>query len=190
MNKQDETFTMAWKVYTPSISELSPSVYCDWSNEQDGVRIMELFCADITGHPSYVIVRITRNSKNECEKEFRGQLTDGYFESYKGDIVKKEVKSCTTKAYHNKLYKMTNKLNEVISKALAYELGKKLRDDSEVEIDVVTDAETEEKCGIWLCDYSESRGGAEFVEKLCNTNEISVTLLRSECWNHKWCYVA
>ena len=84
-------YTKAWKVLTPSISKKEPSVYWNWSNDQDGVRIFEVFCADLTGHPSYIIVRITRNTEEECNEEWAGQITDGYFENYRGDIRGKEV---------------------------------------------------------------------------------------------------
>lgn len=84
-------YTKAWKVLTPSISKKESSVYWNWSNDQDGVRIFEVFCADLTGHPSYIIVRITRNTEEECNGEWAGQITDGYFENYRGDIRGKEV---------------------------------------------------------------------------------------------------
>ncbi len=84
-------FTKAWKLYCPSISKKEPSVYWDWSNGSDGVRIFEVFCADLTGHTSYIIVRITRNTEDECNAEFSGQLTDGYFEDYRGNVRGTEI---------------------------------------------------------------------------------------------------
>ena len=66
--------------------------------------------------------------------------------------------------------------------AREYESGKMLRDDSEVEIDVVDDE-------VWLCDYSESRGGAEFIKKMCNLNETTYDTIKSICSKHGWNYV-
>ncbi len=88
---KEKAFTMAWKLYTPSISKNCPSVRWDWSNEKDGTRIMEVFNSDTTGHPSYTIVPITRNNERECRDEFDGQISDGYFEDYRGNIRGKEI---------------------------------------------------------------------------------------------------
>ena len=67
-------------------------------------------------------------------------------------------------------------------KALAYEQGEMMRDDSEVEIDVFDDE-------VWLCDYSESREGSEAIEKLCDIEDISTDELTSLCDKHNWAYV-
>ena len=67
-------------------------------------------------------------------------------------------------------------------KALTYERGKMMRDDSEVEIDILDD-------GIWLCDYSSSREGAEFVEKICDTDDVDTDTLIKLCDKHNWSYV-
>ena len=84
--------TKAWKLYTPSISKNEPSFRGDWSNQHgDGTRIFEVFNADVTGHPSYTLVRITRDTETEVEEEFSGQICDGYFENYRGNIRGKEV---------------------------------------------------------------------------------------------------
>ncbi len=88
---EKEGFTMAWKLYTPSLSKRNASVHWDWSNKRDGIRVFEAFCADLTGHPSYIIIRITRNTEKECRDEFNGQLTDGYFENYNGSVKGKEI---------------------------------------------------------------------------------------------------
>ena len=78
--------TKAWKLYTPSISKRAKSVCYDWSNDKDGIRLMSVYCADLTGHPTYITLCITRNTERECDEEFEGQIIDGYFESYRGDI--------------------------------------------------------------------------------------------------------
>lgn len=74
-------------------------------------------------------------------------------------------------------------INEIIEeKALAYESGKMMRPDSEIEIDMFDDK-------IWLCDYSPSREGAECIEKLCNTEDINTNELIKLCDKHDWAYV-
>lgn len=67
-------------------------------------------------------------------------------------------------------------------KGVAYEQGEMLREDSEVEIDEC-DGE------IWLCDYSSVREGAEFIEKICNTDDIDMDKLEAMCFKHDWGYV-
>lgn len=63
------------------------SVRNDFSNEQDGTRILEELCSDKTGLSDAVIVKVTRDSYEECEFEFDGQVTDGIFENCDvGDI--------------------------------------------------------------------------------------------------------
>ena len=57
-----------------------PSFKWDWTHDGD-VRILECDCSDVTGTNDYAIVRITRNTVKECDKEFKGQLSDGLFEN-------------------------------------------------------------------------------------------------------------
>ena len=74
----------SWKVYgrdghRQRIS-FSKSVKYDWS--QDGqIRIVELENSDKTGTNEYTIIRITRNTAEECKAELDGQITDGVFEN-------------------------------------------------------------------------------------------------------------
>ena len=82
--------TKCWKVLTPSISKKGFSTFWDWSDGEE-TRVMEVFCNDLTGHPSYILVRITRDDEKACYDEFNGQLSDGYFEDYRGIIKYKEV---------------------------------------------------------------------------------------------------
>ena len=58
-----------------------PSAVYNWSDSEIGTRIVELECSDKTGTNEYVIVRITRDSADECYHEFYGQLSDGIFEN-------------------------------------------------------------------------------------------------------------
>ena len=77
--------TRTWKVFGADghrqrIS-FGSSIHWDFSNETDGVRIIDVDCEDRTGTNEYVIVRITRNTAEECEQEFNAQLSDGLFEN-------------------------------------------------------------------------------------------------------------
>lgn len=69
----------------------------------------------------------------------------------------------------------------LIEKAEAYERGKMLMPDSEVEIDVF-DGE------VWLCDYSATREGAESIEKICDVDDIDLDEIRRICDDHNWSY--
>lgn len=87
--------TRAWKVYGVDGhrqgQSFGESVKWDWSCKEDGVRIFEADNFDKTGTHDYTVVRITRNTANECIDELRGQISDGYFENARvGGVV--EVK--------------------------------------------------------------------------------------------------
>lgn len=76
--------TRTWKVYgkeghTQRESYNSSAVY-DFT-EDDNIRVIEVLNADYTHTTSYTVVRITRNSAEECKNELLGQLTDGIFEN-------------------------------------------------------------------------------------------------------------
>ena len=77
--------------------------------------------------------------------------------------------------------KKLSMVEELERYAEEYEQGKKLRNDSEVEIDV-TDGK------VILCDYSESRGSAETVRIICDADEISSTEIIELCNKHNWCH--
>lgn len=86
-----DTVTMTWKVFGAEGHRqrvsFQPSVRYDFSRGE-ATRIIELECSDKTGTNDYVIVRITRNSADECVDEFNGQLSDGIFENARvGNIV-------------------------------------------------------------------------------------------------------
>ena len=60
-------------------------------SEGNDVRIIEVENCDKTGTNDYSIVRITRNTVEECEAELNGQLTDGIFENSRVGFIE-EVK--------------------------------------------------------------------------------------------------
>ena len=76
--------TRTWKVYGANghrqRASFAPSATFDWSSEGD-VRKVALENADMTGTNEYVIIRITRNTAEECERELDGQISDGFFEN-------------------------------------------------------------------------------------------------------------
>lgn len=65
----------------------------------------------------------------------------------------------------------------------AYERGKMMKEDSEVEIDLLGNGDE-----VWLCDYSESRGSAEPIKKICNVFEIGEEIIIDICERNRWCY--
>ena len=60
--------------------ELSESYKYDFS-EDGKTRIIEVENSDKTGSNEYSLVRITRDTYEECERELLGQLSDGIFEN-------------------------------------------------------------------------------------------------------------
>ena len=74
---------------------------------------------------------------------------------------------------------MNTKLKQIENTILAYEADGLMREDSEIEIDIQDDE-------IWLCDYSKSRGGAEFIKKLGDTTEINVKEILKLCDDYDW----
>lgn len=84
--------TRTWKVYGANGhrqgESFNKSYVYDFSNNEDGTRIIEVQNADKTGTNDYSIVIITRNTAEECEQEFWGQVSDGIFENYRvGEIT-------------------------------------------------------------------------------------------------------
>lgn len=47
----------------------------------DNVRILDIFNSDRTGTNEYNIIRITRETREECFEEFEAQLSDGLYEN-------------------------------------------------------------------------------------------------------------
>lgn len=62
------------------------SVKYDWT-EGDDIRIVEVQRADQTGDINSVMVKISRNTAEECESELNGQISDGLFENEKVEKV-------------------------------------------------------------------------------------------------------
>lgn len=76
--------TRTWKVYGRPGHRLKESFndsYIYDFSEGNKIRIIEVFNSDKTGTNEYSIVRITRNTAEECRAELRGQLSDGIFEN-------------------------------------------------------------------------------------------------------------
>ena len=91
MKKTSKSVTKTWKVYGADghrqRESFNTSYKYDFSNET-GVRIIEVFNSDVTGTNDYSIIRITRDSAEECERELDGQVSDGIFENSRvGKIV-------------------------------------------------------------------------------------------------------
>ena len=83
--------TRAWKVYGAEghrqRESFGKSYKYDFS-ENGIIRIIEVDNSDKTGTNEYSIIRITRNSFEECEQELNGQLSDGIFENSRvGEVV-------------------------------------------------------------------------------------------------------
>jgi hypothetical protein len=83
--------TRAWKVYgIPGHRQresFNSSYTYDFSEEGD-VRIIEVENSDKTGTNEYTVVKITRNTAEECEAELSGQITDGIFENSRvGEVL-------------------------------------------------------------------------------------------------------
>lgn len=77
--------TRAWKVYGVEgyrqRESFNKSYKYDFSNKEDGTRIIEVFNSDITGTNEYSVIRITRDTFEGCEEELEGQLLGGIFEN-------------------------------------------------------------------------------------------------------------
>ena len=86
--------TRAWKIYGANghrqRESFGKSYKYDWSKGND-IRIVEVENSDKTGTNMYSIIRITRNTSEECDRELEGQLFDGIFENSNFGIVE-EIK--------------------------------------------------------------------------------------------------
>lgn len=85
--------TKTWKVYGVDGHRQRES-FCNsykYDFSEDAVRIIEVENADRTGTNEYSIIKITRNTPEECEKELEGQLSDGIFENSRvGKVIETE----------------------------------------------------------------------------------------------------
>ena len=78
-------FRKTWRVWGMDGHRIKES-FCDsqnwdFSNDKDGTRVIQVSCADITGTHDYVFVTIVRDTEEECDREFDGQISDGIFEN-------------------------------------------------------------------------------------------------------------
>ena len=76
--------TRAWKVYGQAGHRQRESFFESYVNdftEDNDIRIIEVMNSDKTGTNDYSIVKITRNTAEECERELEGQISDGIFEN-------------------------------------------------------------------------------------------------------------
>lgn len=78
--------TKSWKVYGENghrqrISFGKSFEYDLTGKFGRGVMLLKVDCSDKTGTNDYVIVTITANTADECEREFHGQIYDGIFEN-------------------------------------------------------------------------------------------------------------
>lgn len=84
---------------------------------------------------------------------------------------------------------MTNILKKLIEEAQNYERGKMLNDDSEIEIDIFEDEDVNSnEPYVWVSDYSESRGNAEPVKKICKADKIPADDIVSVCNKYGWAH--
>lgn len=133
--------TRAWKVYGAIGGHRQRESFCesykyDFSNEEDGIRIIEVENADKTGTNEYSIIRITRNTAKECELEFRGQLFDGVFENSRVGVIE-EIEDVVEneKIDNKKLTSIDNFLDKIQSNSNNYECSKEnITKDNEIEI--------------------------------------------------------
>ena len=76
--------TKIWKVYGleghRQRQTFSKSMLFD-STRKGLARRMAVWNFDVTGTHDYSVVEITRNTIEECDDEFQGQLSDGFFEN-------------------------------------------------------------------------------------------------------------
>lgn len=74
----------SWKVYGAEghrqKESFNKSCKYDWT-EGENLRRISVENSDITGTNEYTIIRIERNTFEECEDELNGQLSDGIFEN-------------------------------------------------------------------------------------------------------------
>lgn len=76
--------TKSWKIYGVDghrqRESFGKSYKWDFSKGND-IRIIEVLNSDKTNTNDYSIIRITRNTTEECINELNGQISDGIFEN-------------------------------------------------------------------------------------------------------------
>ena len=79
-----KSVTRTWKVYGQDGHRQKQSFGESetWDFSENGkVRIIDIVRADKTGTNDFVMVSITRDTAEECQRELDGQLSDGIFEN-------------------------------------------------------------------------------------------------------------
>lgn len=82
--REKNAVTRAWKVYGAHGHRQRESFCNSYKynfSEGEETRFIEVLNSDRTGTNEYSIIRCTRNTAYECEREFYGQLDDGVFEN-------------------------------------------------------------------------------------------------------------
>lgn len=82
--------TRTWKIYGAEghrqRESFCPSYRYD-TTKDNNIRIIEVENSDKTGTNEYSIIRITRNTAEECFNELEAQLYDGIFENSRKGII-------------------------------------------------------------------------------------------------------
>lgn len=89
-----KAITRTWKIYGAEGHRQRESFGKSfvWNfSKSENIRILEMECSDKTGTNDYVILKITRNTADDCESELFGQISDGIFENSRTGIIE-EVK--------------------------------------------------------------------------------------------------
>lgn len=87
--------TRTWKIYGKDghrqKESFNESQKYDFT-EGNNIRIIEIENSDKTGTNEYTIMKITRNTAEECEKEMLGQVSDGIFENVRVGKIEEVTK--------------------------------------------------------------------------------------------------
>lgn len=83
--------TRSWKIWGMDghrqRESFNKSYVYDFTSPEKGIRILSVENSDKTGTNDYSIIRITRNTVEECECELQGQLSDGIFENSRIGLI-------------------------------------------------------------------------------------------------------
>lgn len=79
-----KTFTIVWKIYGieghRQAESFNPSICFDFSKGKN-VRVIQIINSDRTKTNDYSILRVIRNTAEDCERELWWQIRDGIFEN-------------------------------------------------------------------------------------------------------------
>ena len=82
--------TRTWKIYGAEGHRQRES-FCESYiydlSDGENIRVVEVENSDKTGTNDYSVIRITRNTSEECQKELEGQLSDGIFENSRVGVI-------------------------------------------------------------------------------------------------------